>query len=69
MVRVKNAKLNIIPRVIPSGFFLPVLVEDARTIGKRGHIQGARIVTRPETKEKKSKISIIKLYIVYKTCK
>ena len=59
MVRVKKAKLNMIPRVIPNGFLLPVLVEDARTMGKRGQMQGAKIVKNPERKAKNKRTNII----------
>lgn len=57
MVRVNIAKLNIIPRVMPRGFFFSPVVEDDRTIGKRGQMHGARMVINPETKEKKSRIN------------
>ena len=58
MVNVKRAKLIIIPKVIPNGFFLAVVMDEERTIGKSGQIQGAKIVTKPDTKAKNKSTSI-----------
>ena len=52
MVRVKMAKLAIIPKVIPSGFPFPPVAEEERMIGRSGQIQGAKIVTSPEINAK-----------------
>src|SRR3989344_6952373 len=52
ILKVKNAKLTIIPRVIPIGFRCPPLVDEERMIGRSGQMQGAKIVVRPATKEK-----------------
>jgi len=59
--RVKIVKLSMIPRVIPRGLLCPplpaTLVE--RTMGRRGQMQGARIVTRPDKNANVNKIIII----------
>ncbi len=47
-----------IPKVTPSGFLCPPVTVDERTIGKSGHIHGAKIVTRPEIKAKIKRINI-----------
>ncbi len=50
-------KLAIIPRVIPKDFARVAPTEVERIIGKSGQIQGAKIVTSPDTKAiKKSSI-------------
>ena len=64
MVRVNRAKLIMIPSVIPNGFLLAVVTEDERTIGKSGQMQGARIVTNPDKKAKKSNISMLYVLII-----
>ena len=58
MVSVKRAKLIIIPKVIPNGFLFSLVTVDERMIGKRGQMQGASIVTKPEMKAKNKRINI-----------
>lgn len=58
MLRVKMAKLSIMPSVIPSGFLCPPETDEDKIIGKSGQIQGAKIVMSPERKAKRSRISI-----------
>jgi len=50
---VKTAKLADMPMVMPKDLALPPL-DEARTIGSNGQIQGAKIVTSPEMKAKRS---------------
>jgi hypothetical protein len=50
-------KLVITPRVKPKGFFFPPVEETESTRGKRGQIQGARIVAKPARKLKNSRKS------------
>ena len=45
------------PSVSPSGLRRPPNDDDDRTIGSRGQIQGAAIVTNPERNAKNSRIS------------
>lgn len=42
------------PSVIPKGLLCPPFpaTDEERTIGNNGHIQGARMVTRPDRKAK-----------------
>ena len=58
MVKVKMVKETMMPRTIPNGFFFPPVVVDERIIGRSGQIQGAAMVTKPEIKANKSKMSI-----------
>ena len=45
----KKAKLITIPRVIPKGrLWLWPAIEDDKTIGRTGQMQGAKIVTSPD---------------------
>ena len=55
---VKRPKLNIIPKVIPSGFLCPPVVVEDNIIGKRGQMHGAKIVTSPDMNAKINKINI-----------
>jgi len=57
-VRVKKAKLEIIPIVIPKGFALPPTADEDNTMGKSGQIHGAAIVTKPDKKAKTNRRSI-----------
>lgn len=52
MVRVKIEKLVMTPSVIPKDLDLPPVADEDKTIGRRGQMQGARIVTKPDKKEK-----------------
>ena len=52
-------KLDIMPSVIPSGLRLPACEETERIIGNKGQMHGARIVTKPARKVKRSNISIL----------
>ncbi len=56
MASVKIPNESIMPRTIPNGRRCedPAIDED-RTIGKRGQIHGARMVTKPERKAKNNK--------------
>ena len=56
--KVKKAKLNITPRVIPKGFFLPPVAVEDKTMGRIGQTQGAAIVINPEIKAKINSIDI-----------
>lgn len=47
-----------IPKVIPKGFLWPPVADEESNIGKSGQIQGARMVTKPEIKAKRSSTSI-----------
>ena len=58
IVSVKKAKLATIPSEIPNAFVLPPVEVVENIIGKRGQMQGARIVTKPEIKANKRRISI-----------
>lgn len=51
--RVKNVKLAMKPRTIPSGLCLFPLILPDKTIGRIGKIQGERIVTIPAKKANK----------------
>lgn len=51
-------KLVIIPKVIPSGFLCPPVVEEERIIGKSGQIQGAKIVVNPARKAKSKRMTM-----------
>jgi hypothetical protein len=59
MVSVKNAKLIIIPRTIPSGllWLFPATDED-KIMGNTGQMHGARMVMTPDKNENKSKSTI-----------
>ena len=48
-------KLVITPSVKPKGLRLPPVEETDRTRGKRGQMQGARMVAKPARKLKKSR--------------
>jgi len=61
MERVSIEKLMMIPNVTPSGRLLPPVAADDKTMGRMGQIQGAAMVTSPDTKAKNSKIIIIYL--------
>ncbi len=52
MLRVKRPKESKIPKVIPSGFLCPPVVVDDKTRGRRGQMQGAKIVTKPDINAK-----------------
>jgi hypothetical protein len=62
MVEIKSVnivKLVITPRVMPSDFLFPPPDEAENTIGKRGHMQGAKIVMNPARNEKIRSVTII----------
>ena len=59
MVRVKRAKLIIIPRVMPNGFLRAFVTDEERMIGSNGQIHGAKMVTNPDKKAKNNKINIL----------
>ncbi len=59
----KSAKLIIIPKVIPKGFRFSPVEEDERMIGRRGQMQGAKIVTNPDKNAKVKRI-IIKVLVI-----
>ncbi len=44
--------------VIPRGLFFPPVTVAERIIGKSGQIQGANMVTKPDRKAKRKRISI-----------
>jgi len=56
IVKVKRAKLIIIPKVMPNGFLFSPVTDDEKIIGKRGQIHGARIVIKPDKKAKNKRI-------------
>lgn len=47
-----------IPSVIPKDLDFPPLSEVERTMGRRGQIQGASIVTNPDANAKNNSITI-----------
>ena len=57
---VKIVKLVISPKVMPSDFLFPPPEDAENTIGKRGHMQGAKIVIKPAKKEKTRSVIIYK---------
>jgi hypothetical protein len=56
---VNSVKLVITPKVIPSDFLFPPPDDAENTIGKSGHIQGAKIVINPAKNEKIRSVTII----------
>jgi hypothetical protein len=60
---VNTAKLVQIPTAIPNDFALLPFEEAAKITGRRGHIQGARMVTSPDIKAKIRSVSISVLEI------
>ena len=65
MKRVKNAKLVMIPTMIPNDFVFPPFTDADKIIGSKGQMQGARIVTNPEINAKTNKITICVLTNTY----
>ena len=51
-------KLVITPRVMPKDFLFPPLDDAEKTIGKRGHMQGAKMVINPAKNEKIRSVTI-----------
>ncbi len=61
-----TAKLIKVPKVTPNGLLHPPVAVEDSTIGRSGQIQGAKIVTSPDTNAKESKIIIVSNYILRK---
>ena len=51
-------KLVTIPKTMPKGFFFPPDALEDKTIGRRGHMHGAKIETSPEINENKINVSM-----------
>jgi len=63
MVEIKSVnivKLVITPRVMPSDFLFPPPEDAENTIGKSGHMQGAKIVINPAKNEKIRSVAILR---------
>jgi len=60
---VNIVKLVITPKVIPRDLLLPPPEDAENTIGKSGHMHGAKIVINPAKNEKIRRVTIIKIYL------
>jgi hypothetical protein len=58
MPSVNIVKLAITPRVMPSDFLFPPPEDAENTMGKSGHMQGAKIVMNPAKNEKIRSVAI-----------
>ena len=62
----KIVKLVITPKVMPSDFLFPPPEDAENTIGKRGHMQGAKIVINPAKNEKIRRVIIDAIRVIKK---